>query len=53
MNLSALWRLRGAGAAHAVALGRVIVPSSQRKAAKTLDGNRFPQESSVMETEAL
>lgn len=43
----------GRWASHAVVLGRLIVPSSQREALKTLDGNCFPQETSVMETEDI
>lgn len=40
----------GSRASHAVVLGRLITLSSQWKSVRTLDGNCFPQESSVMET---
>lgn len=58
MSVRVCWWSRAAAspgrwASYAVVLGRLIVPSSQRKAVKMLDGNRFPQGSSVMETEAL
>lgn len=47
-------RLQGAGRSRAAVFWKTDrPPSSQRKAAETLDGNCSPQESCVMETEAL